>query len=318
MTSAQAVSPRLGPEDVLSSAKDFGVRLRLQASHGGIHLHQYDCVPGGWRHEALSSWRIAYQQIGAPRIQRVVEASSERQLRPAGKISISPPNAQSWTWDCNNRLAILFVSQDIIDEIATDAGLDGRYGELQTPLLVDDDLIRHTILEMLSECSISSKVSSLLIDSAGRHVAAHLLARYSRALRQEKAKASGMVQWKLKRALDYIEEHIDRDFGLEELSEVLDMTPHYLCRSFRKSVGMPPHRYLITRRIERAKELLASSDKDVTEIALEVGFSSHSHFTTAFRRSVGYAPRTYRNSLRHYCRVHRHRESKIRPSGTSR
>jgi AraC family transcriptional regulator len=179
----------------------------------------------------------------------------------------------------------------------TDAGLHGRYCELQTPLLVDDALIRHSILEMLSECSISSKVLSLLIDSAGRHVAAHLLARYSRALRQ--LKASGMVQWKLKRALDYIEEHIDRDFGLEELSEVLDMTPHYLCRSFRKSVGMPPHRYLITRRMERAKELLASSDKDVTEIALEVGFSSHSHFTTAFRRSVGYAPRTYRNSVRH-------------------
>jgi AraC family transcriptional regulator len=287
----------LGPDDVLSSAQDFGLRVRLQASHGGIHLHQYDCVPGGWRHEALTSWRIAYQQTGAPRIQRVVEDSSERQLRPAGKISISPPNAQSWTWDCNNRLAILFISQDIIDEAAADAEVHGRYSELQTPLLVDDDLIRHTILEMLSECSISSKVSSLLIDSAGRHVAAHLLARYSRALRQEKA--SGMAQWKLKRALDYIEEHIDRDLGLEELSQGLDMTPHYFCRAFRKSVGMPPHRYLITRRIERAKELLASTDKNVTEIALEAGFSSHSHFTTAFRRSVGYAPRTYRNCVRH-------------------
>jgi AraC family transcriptional regulator len=287
----------LGPDDVLSSAQDFGLRVRLQASHGGIHLHQYDCVPGGWRHEALTSWRIAYQQTGAPRIQRVVEDSSERQLRPAGKISISPPNAQSWTWDCNNRLAILFISQDIIDEAAADAEVHGRYSELQTPLLVDDDLIRHTILEMLSECSISSKVSSLLIDSAGRHVAAHLLARYSRALRQEKV--SCMAQWKLKRALDYIEEHIDRDLGLEELSQGLDMTPHYFCRAFRKSVGMPPHRYLITRRIERAKELLASTDKNVTEIALEAGFSSHSHFTTAFRRSVGYAPRTYRNCVRH-------------------
>jgi AraC family transcriptional regulator len=164
-------------------------------------------------------------------------------------------------------------------------------------LLVDDDLIRHTILEILSECSISSKVSPVLLDSAGRHVAAHLLARYSRASPQQRA--SGMVQWKLKRVLDYIEEHIDRDLGLEELSEGLDMTAHYFCRSFRKSVGMPPHRYLISRRIERAKELLASSEKDVTEIALEVGFSSHSHFTTAFRRLVGYAPRTYRHFIHH-------------------
>ena len=297
MSDPRAVLPRLKPEDVLSSANDFGMRVRLQASHGGIHLHQYDCGPGGWRHGDLTSWKIAYQQAGSPRIHRVVEASSERQLRPAGKISISPPSAQTWTWDCDNRLAILFIDQGIIDRVAADAGLDGRYRDLQTPLLVDDDLIRHTMLEMLSECSTGSRMSSLLIDSAGCHLTAHLLARYSRAMRPKAA--SGMVPWKLKRALDYIEEHIERDFGLDELAGLLDMTPHYFCRSFRKSVGTPPYRYLITRRIERAKELLAATDREITEIALEVGFSSHSRFTTTFRRFVGHAPRTYRNSVRH-------------------
>jgi hypothetical protein len=222
MADARAVSPRLTPEDFLSLAKQSGFRGRLQASHGGTHLQQYDCAPGSWRHEALTAWRIAYQQTGAPRLRRVIEGSSERQLRPPGKISISPRNARSWSWACNMRFAILFISQDIIDEVAIDAGLCGRYSELQTPMLVDDDIIRYTILEMLSECSIGSKVSFLLIDSAGRHIIAHLLARYSRALRQG---ASGMVQWKLKRALDYIEEHIDRDFGLEEISRGLGMTP---------------------------------------------------------------------------------------------
>jgi AraC family transcriptional regulator len=295
MTSARAV-PLLGPEDVLSSANEFGVRVLLHASHGGIHLQQYDYPRGGWRHELLNSWRIAYQQSGAPRIRRVVQDLSELQLRPAGKISISPPDAQSWSWDSNNRVAIFWISQAIIDEVAADAGPRGHYGQLQTPLIADDDLIRHTILGTLSECSIGSKISSLLIESAGRHLAAHLLARYSGVFRQEKT--SSMAQWKLKRVLDYIEEHLDRDLSLEQLSDGLDMTPNYFCRSFRKSVGMPPYRYLITRRIERAKELLASSDKDVTEIAFEVGFSSLSHFTTAFNRAVGYAPRTYRNFAR--------------------
>ena len=107
-----------------------------------------------------------------------------------------------------------------------------------------------------------------------------------------------MAQWKLRRALDYIEENIDRDIGLEALSKNIDMSPHYFCRAFRKSVGKPPYRYLISRRIERSKELLASTDKDVTEIALRVGFSSHSHFSTAFRRAVGHAPSAYRNSVR--------------------
>jgi AraC family transcriptional regulator len=301
MTGLRAVSRLLAPEDILSSANNFGVRGRLlHASHGGVHLQQYECPRGGGlRHEPLTSWRITYQQTGAPRIHRVLEGSSELQLRPAGKISISPPDAQRWRWDCDNRITILWINEAILDEVATGAALHGCRGHLQTPLTADDDLVRHTILGMLSECSIGSKVSSLLIDCAGRHVAAHLLARYSRALLQEKT--SGMAQWKLRRALDYIEEHIEQDLSLEDLSKGLDMTPHYFCRSFRKSVGMPPYRYLITRRIERAKELLASTDKEVTEIALEVGFSSPSHFTTAFRRSVGYAPRMYRNSARRQC-----------------
>ena len=293
MADPRSVSSRLGPEQFLSCAKDFGAHVRLHASHGPIHLQQYDCVPGGWRHDALTSWRIAFQQSGSPRIQRVVDQSSERQWRPAGKISISPPNAQSWNWDSKHRIAILFIGQDVIDGVGLEAGMDGQ---LRTPLLVDDDLIRHTILEMLSECAVNSTVSPLLTESAGYHVAAHLFARYSGALRQ--ATATGMAQWKLRRALDYIEENIDRDIGLEELSKTIDMSPHYFCRAFRKSVGMPPYRYLISRRIERSKELLVSTDKDVTEIALKVGFSSHSHFSTAFRRAVGHAPSTYRNSVR--------------------
>src|SRR5262249_7836275 len=126
--------------------------------------------------------------------------------------------------------------------------------------------------------------------------AAHLLARYSRTPVGERT--SGLPQWRLKRVLDFVEQNFHRDLSLDELSQGLGMTSHYFCRSFRKSVGVPPYRYLITRRIERAKALLASTSKDVTEIALEVGFSTPSHFTTAFRRFVGCPPSTYRNSER--------------------
>ena len=154
------------------------MQLRLHASHGAIELQQYDCLPGGRRHEALTSWRISLQQSGAPRIQRVVGQSSERQWRPAGKISINPPDAQSWNWDSKHRTALLFIGQDLIDEVALEARV---HGQILTPLLVDDDVIRHTILEMLSERETNSGISPLLIESAGHHVVTHLLARYSRA-----------------------------------------------------------------------------------------------------------------------------------------
>ena len=151
MNSTSATSKRLGPEHVSSSAPIFGQRLTFQTFSGGVHLHQYELVPGGWSHEALDSWRIAFQQTGSPRVIRKVGNQRERQLRPAGTISINPPSPQSWTWDCKMRVALLFISQDVISEVLSEAGMDRQYGELVTPLVIDDPLIKQTIVEMLSE-----------------------------------------------------------------------------------------------------------------------------------------------------------------------
>src|SRR3546814_6840614 len=64
--------------------------------------------------------------------------------------------------------------------------------------------------------------------------------------------------------------------------------------AFRQSTGHPPHRYVIMRRIERAKALLLTSQASVTQIAHATGFSSHGHFTAHFRRLVGTTPSRFR------------------------
>jgi AraC family transcriptional regulator len=294
MTSLSLRSAPRGPEWVASSAENFGQRLTFEVSHDDFHLHKYECAPGGgWEHDALAFCRIAIQDLGSPRMERDIEGRRERQIRPVGKISISPSNtSQRWAWDCKMRVTLLFISQRVIEEIAAEAGISKRLAQISTPLVADDSLIKHSVAELVAECAVSSKVSRLLVGAAGRHVAAHLIARYAPAGLQQKD--AGMVEWKLKRALDYIEQNIDQDIGLDELASNSDMTPHYFCRAFRKSVGMPPYRYLIRRRIERSKELLISTNNDVTQIALELGFSSHAHFCNTFRNVVDCSPSAYR------------------------
>jgi AraC family transcriptional regulator len=294
MTTLPLRSAPRGPESVASSAANFGQRLTFEVAHEDFHLHKYECVSGGgWEHDALAFCRIAIQDLGSPKMERDIEGRRERQVRPVGKISISPSDtSQRWAWDCNMRVTLLFISQRVIEEIAAEAGISKRLVQISTPLVTDDNLIKHTVAELAAECAVSSKVSRLLVGAAGRHVAAHLIARYARAEHQQRD--AGMVEWKLKRALDFIEQNIGQDIGLDELASNSDMTPHYFCRAFRKSVGIPPYRYLVRRRIERSKELLISTDNDITDIALELGFSSHAHFCNTFRNVVDCSPSAYR------------------------
>jgi AraC family transcriptional regulator len=107
-------------------------------------------------------------------------------------------------------------------------------------------------------------------------------------------RVSALPKWRLKRARDFIEAHLSESIGLAEIAASAGLTRMHFAAQFRVTTGLPPHEYLIRRRIERAQELLTSSSLPLIEIALDVGFKSQSHFTTVFRRIVGQTPRIWR------------------------
>jgi AraC family transcriptional regulator len=107
----------------------------------------------------------------------------------------------------------------------------------------------------------------------------------------------GLANWQQKRVAAYIEEHVADDIPLATLAELARLSPYHFCRSFKRSFGVPPHRYHANRRIERAKQLLANRELSVTTIALDIGFSETSTFTAAFHKLTGQTPSRYRRNL---------------------
>jgi AraC family transcriptional regulator len=107
----------------------------------------------------------------------------------------------------------------------------------------------------------------------------------------------GLPAWQQKKLVQYIEEHLDDDISLSSLARLVRLSPFHFSRAFKQSFGLPPHRYLTSRRIDRAKDLLADRELSVTEIGLGVGFSETSSFTAAFRKVTGETPSEYRRSL---------------------
>jgi AraC family transcriptional regulator len=107
----------------------------------------------------------------------------------------------------------------------------------------------------------------------------------------------GLAAWQERAVLTYIDQHLDETITLDTLAALVRLSPFHFCRVFKQTFGVPPHRFHMLRRIEKAKELLAEPNPSVTQIGLQLGFSETSSFTATFRKSTGLTPTAYRRSL---------------------
>ena len=99
---------------------------------------------------------------------------------------------------------------------------------------------------------------------------------------------------RLFRVLDYVDRHLEGNLSLDDMASVACLSRFHFARAFKQAVGQSPGRYVVARRLERAKALLVDGDAPLVEIALALRFSSQANFTRAFRQSTGLAPGQYR------------------------
>lgn len=104
----------------------------------------------------------------------------------------------------------------------------------------------------------------------------------------------GLPGGRLKKVLDYIGDHLAEDLSLSRLAAVAGMSPHYFSELFKQSTGRPPHRFVLSQRIGRAKEWLRNPKHSVIDAGFHAGFQNPSHFARTFRRLVGVTPRQFR------------------------
>jgi AraC-like DNA-binding protein len=96
------------------------------------------------------------------------------------------------------------------------------------------------------------------------------------------------------RICEYIESHLDQKVGLEALAAMAGLSTHHFARAFNQSMGIPPHGYLLSRRLERAERMLRETHLPLSEIAIATGFADQSHLARHFRRRTGMSPRLAR------------------------
>jgi AraC-like DNA-binding protein len=112
------------------------------------------------------------------------------------------------------------------------------------------------------------------------------------------APRGGLAPGALRRVREHIHSRLSERIELNELAAIAGLSDCHFSRAFKQSMGIPPHRYVMQRRIEVAAVLIEQTDRPLSEIALEVGFSDQSHFTRMFSRLASQTPRDYRHERR--------------------
>ena len=101
----------------------------------------------------------------------------------------------------------------------------------------------------------------------------------------------------LRRAKDLVDRAYDQPLDVAALARQAHVSPAHFSRRFKQAFGESPHQYVLSRRVERAQELLRNTDLSVTDICLEVGFRSLGSFSSAFHRVAGMTPTAYRATV---------------------
>ena len=105
---------------------------------------------------------------------------------------------------------------------------------------------------------------------------------------------SGLPGTQLRRVTEFIDDHLERALPLAELSAEAHLSQYHFARLFKESTGVPPHRFVVQRRIERARTLLLDGRLSIDAVARAVGFRTRSHFSMVFHRHTGSPPTVYR------------------------
>ena len=206
------------------------------------------------------------------------------------------PFGQTFSANWQNDFEHLSVnfSQNHLQKMAQELNVPAKIEIKETLSAKRDMLIQQLSLAFLNEAENQETASRLYSESIAHTLMFHIIKNYTTADLQEKTFAGGLSGKKLRRVTDFINDNLEQDLTLTEIAAIADLSHFHFARAFRKTVGVTPQQYITTRRIEKAKELLAKSDLPIVEVGFQTGFKNQSHFTTLFRKITSLTPKLWR------------------------
>jgi AraC family transcriptional regulator len=215
-------------------------------------------------------------------------------LRP-GDIAFRPPERKLWSDLSGGRFIQILQHREIYDNLVPELVRGGTI-QFEPQDAFSDPLISQIGATIAREID-RGFFDGILADALNTALAVQVTRCFVDQSAIMLEPSNGLSRERLKRVREYIEAHLDDRLTLTDLAGVACLSPYHFSRSFKQAIGVGPQRYVMQRRLERAKALMRRTNQPLAEIAQRVGFADQSHLTSIFRRETGVTPGRYRAAL---------------------
>ena len=165
--------------------------------------------------------------------------------------------------------------------------------DLEAGLAVDDSVLRHLGEGLEEALDDAEPAAAAATDRIAEAVSVHLAQRYG-GLQVARPQRGGLAPWQLRLAWEFFDRQLDSTAALDGLARQCGLSVSHFSRAFRRSTGLAPHRWLVQRRVEVAKDMMLAEPVPLAQVAVACGFADQSHFTRTFASIIGLTPARWR------------------------
>ena len=214
-------------------------------------------------------------------------------VRRAGDIDLVPAGEEGgFEAETPFDTVEIVLQPALMERVAADLGGRARVSRFETRHLLRDQRIEHLARALQSDLEAGAPSGSLFADSIGAALAVRLLGLDGPGTIQ----VNRLSDAQLKRVLEHIEAALHEPLSIDRLSRVAGASSSHLRTWFKAAMGVTLHRYVLRRRVERARVLLRRGDLSTSEVAALTGFAHQSHLAHWMRREIGQTPRDLRRA----------------------
>jgi len=278
-----------------------GNRLIANSQDAGwrsLHAAIIEEGPFAATEPAIGHPMLIYHLTRPTEVSRKIEGGpGNRQLIGPRRICLTPGEATTrWEHHGHPEILQVYLRSSIYQAAVSEIhNCDTAHAELVPRFAVLDPMLEQLAIALTTALRDGTAEDGLYIDTLAQMMAVHLARAHSSQSRPGRMPPMQDISGsRMRRVIEYIEENLEGDLSLGAMAAEVDISPIYLARAFKAAIGQSPHRYVLTRRVERARELLRNTEMPVVDVALSSGFSSQSHLSYWFQRYVGVSPAAYR------------------------